>query len=169
MGVSVTEGAPKRFLLSSMRQREAPTSLRPGVECVTAEATRQRVVHTLCGGAGWPRSSSAGTPLFSAASDRRRPAVRSAARVSPSTAAMCFVGEGGDVTIDVSPHLLRRQMTLIASWTFSNVIQAECAEFCVERKVDVDKLFTHRWSLDQADEAYKLFDKQADGKGVFLM
>ena len=82
---------------------------------------------------------------------------------------MCFVGEGGDVTIDVSPHLLRRQMTLIASWTFSTVIQAECAQFCVERKVDVDRLFTHRWSLDQAEEAYRLFDKQSDGKGVFLM
>ena len=82
---------------------------------------------------------------------------------------MCFVGEGGDVTIDVSPHLLRRQMTLIASWTFSTVIQAECAQFCIERKVDVDKLFTHRWTLDQAEEAYKLFDKQSDGKGVFLM
>jgi len=82
---------------------------------------------------------------------------------------MCFVGEGGDVKIDVSPHLLRRQMTLVASWTFSNIIQAECATFCVERKVDVDKLFTHRWTLDQAEEAYKLFDKQADGKGVFLI
>jgi len=82
---------------------------------------------------------------------------------------MCFVGEGGDVKIDVSPHLLRRQMTLVASWTFSNIIQAECARFCIERKVDVDRLFTHRWKLDQADEAYKQFDKQADGKGVFLM
>ena len=82
---------------------------------------------------------------------------------------MCFVGEGGDVTIDVSPHLLRRQMTLIASWTFSTVIQAECAAFCIERKIDVDRLFTHRWSLDQAEEAYKLFDKQSDGKGVFLI
>jgi hypothetical protein len=30
-------------------------------------------------------------------------------------------------------------------------------------------LFTHRWSLDRADEAYKLFDTQATGKGVFLM
>jgi threonine dehydrogenase-like Zn-dependent dehydrogenase len=82
---------------------------------------------------------------------------------------MCFVGEGGDVKIDVSPHLLRRQMTLVASWTFSNIIQAECADFCVERKVDVDKLFTHRWTLPQAEEAYKLFDKQSDGKGVFLI
>jgi hypothetical protein len=35
--------------------------------------------------------------------------------------------------------------------------------------VDVDRLFTHNWKLPQADEAYKLFDKQADGKGVFLM
>jgi len=25
------------------------------------------------------------------------------------------------------------------------------------------------WSLDQADEAYKLFDTQTTGKGVFLM
>ncbi len=82
---------------------------------------------------------------------------------------MCFVGEGGDVKIDVSPHLLRRQMTLVASWTFSNIIQAECAQFCVDRKVDVDKLFTHQWNLDQAAEAYTLFDKQSDGKGVFLI
>jgi threonine dehydrogenase-like Zn-dependent dehydrogenase len=82
---------------------------------------------------------------------------------------MCFVGEGGDVKIDVSPHLLRRQLTLVASWTFSNIIQAECARFCIERKVDVDALFTHKWKLDQADEAYKLFDHQSDGKGVFLM
>jgi threonine dehydrogenase-like Zn-dependent dehydrogenase len=82
---------------------------------------------------------------------------------------MCFVGEGGDVKIDVSPHLLRRQLTLVASWTFSNIIQAECARFSVERKIDVDRLFTHRWKLEQADEAYKLFDKQVDGKGVFLM
>jgi 2-desacetyl-2-hydroxyethyl bacteriochlorophyllide A dehydrogenase len=82
---------------------------------------------------------------------------------------MCFVGEGGEVHIDVSPLLMRRQLTLVASWTFSNVIQADCARFSVERGIDVDKLFTHRWNIDQADEAYKVFDKQADGKGVFLM
>ena len=82
---------------------------------------------------------------------------------------MCFVGEGGHVDIDVSPMLLRRQMTIVGSWTFSNIIQADCARFSVERNVDVDKLFTHRWEIDQAAEAYQLFDKQMDGKGVFLM
>ncbi len=82
---------------------------------------------------------------------------------------MCFVGEGGDVHIDVSPHLLRRQLTLVASWTFSNIIQADCARFVVDRKIDVDKLFTDQWKLDDAVTAYEKFDKQNSGKGVFLM
>jgi len=60
-------------------------------------------------------------------------------------------------------------LTIIGSWTFSWQGQADCANFVVERKVDVDKLFTHRWKLDQAEEAYRLFDTQTTGKGVFLM
>ena len=81
----------------------------------------------------------------------------------------CFVGEGGNVELDVSPDLLRRQVTLIGSWTFSTVGQKECTDFVADRGIDVDKLFTHKWSLEQADEAYKLFDQQTEGKGVFLM
>jgi threonine dehydrogenase-like Zn-dependent dehydrogenase len=81
----------------------------------------------------------------------------------------CFVGERNQVTIDVSPDMLRKQLTLIASWTFSWQGQQECAQFCVDRKVDVDRLFTHQWKLDQAAEAYRLFDTQTTGKGVFLM
>ena len=80
----------------------------------------------------------------------------------------CFVGERGQVTLDVSPDLLRRQVTLVGSWTFSKQGQAECAEFIADRKVDVERLFTHRWTLDQADEAYRLFDTQTTGKGVIL-
>ena len=80
----------------------------------------------------------------------------------------CFVGEGGEVTLDVSNDLLRRQVTLIGSWTFSKYGQAECADFVAEKNLDVDKLFTHKWSLNQAVEAYELFDNQSDGKGVFI-
>ena len=81
----------------------------------------------------------------------------------------CFVGEGNDVTLDVSNDMLRRQVTIIGSWTFSTVGQAECARFIADRKLDVDQLFTHTWRLDQAEEAYQLFDHQTSGKGVFLM
>jgi len=80
----------------------------------------------------------------------------------------CFVGEGGAMTLDISPDLLRRQVTLIGSWTFSTVGQAECAQFIADRRVDVDRLFTDRWQLEDAERAYTLFDQQTSGKGVFL-
>ncbi len=81
---------------------------------------------------------------------------------------VCFVGEGGDVTIEVSPDMLRKQLTIVASWTFSTTIQADCARFVADHTIDVDHLFTDRWRLDQAEEAYRLFDRQTSGKGVFL-
>src|SRR2546429_529208 len=96
--------------------------------------------------------------------DARAAAVRSVR----SWGTACFVGERGQVTLDVSPDLLRRQVTLMGSWTFSKQGQAECAEFVADRNVDVEKLFTHRWKLDQAEEAYKLFDTQTTGKAVIL-
>jgi threonine dehydrogenase-like Zn-dependent dehydrogenase len=65
--------------------------------------------------------------------------------------------------------MLRRQVTLVASWTFSTIGQAECARYVVDRKIDVDHLFTHNWKLEQAEEAYRLFDQQTTGKGVFLL
>ena len=81
---------------------------------------------------------------------------------------VCFVGEGGTVTLDVSPDLLRRQLTLLASWTFSVIGQEECARFVAERQIPLARLLTHRFALDQAAEAYRLFDTQTTGKGVFV-
>jgi threonine dehydrogenase-like Zn-dependent dehydrogenase len=78
----------------------------------------------------------------------------------------CFVGEGDSVTLDVSNDLLRRQVTLIGSWTFSTIGQADCARYVADRNIDIDRLFTHQWRLDQAEEAYRLFDQQTSGKGV---
>ncbi|MGH7190637.1 MAG: zinc-dependent alcohol dehydrogenase family protein [Acetobacteraceae bacterium] len=95
---------------------------------------------------------------------------RSAAvRATGKWGTVCFVGEGGKVSIDVSPEMLRKQLTIVASWTFSTAGQAECARFVAERAIPLDALFTNRWTLDQAAEAYRLFDQQQSGKGVFLM
>lgn len=93
----------------------------------------------------------------------------SAVRASKVWGTMVCVGEGGDMRIDVSPDLLRRQLTVIGSWTFSTIGQAECARFVLERGVDVDALFTDTWTLDQAEEAYRIFNTQTGGKGVFLL
>ena len=80
----------------------------------------------------------------------------------------CFVGERGSVALDVSPDLLRRQVTLVGSWTFSTQGQSDCAEFVADNNIDVEALFTDTWSLDQAREAYEKFDTQTAGKGVII-
>jgi threonine dehydrogenase-like Zn-dependent dehydrogenase len=97
-------------------------------------------------------------------------AARAAAiRATRTWGTVCFVGEGGSVTVDVSRDMIRKQLTVIGSWTFSSVIQGECARFVADRKIDVERLFTERYALDQAAEAYRLFDTQTTGKGVFLL
>jgi threonine dehydrogenase-like Zn-dependent dehydrogenase len=117
-----------------------------------------RAIHDLTGGEGAETTMDcSGNP------EARAQAVRSA----DTWGRVAFVGEGNNVTLDVSRDLLRRQITLHASWTFSNTGQEECARFVAERQVPLRRLFTHRWRLEQADEAYRLFDTQTTGKGVF--
>ncbi|KAB2913345.1 MAG: zinc-binding dehydrogenase [Hyphomicrobiaceae bacterium] len=80
----------------------------------------------------------------------------------------CYVGEGGNVTLEVSPDMLRRQITLMGSWTFSKIGHDECARFIAEHKLPLHVLITHRFKLDEAERAYQLFDRQTMGKGVIL-
>lgn len=98
------------------------------------------------------------------------PTARAAAvRSAKVWGTMVCVGEGGEIRLDVSPDLLRRQISVVGSWTFSTIGQAECARFIAERGIDVDALFTDSYTLDQADQAYQAFDRQTGGKGVFLI
>ena len=46
--------------------------------------------------------------------------------------------------------------------------QEECARFVARRKILRGRLLTHRVALEQAAEAYRLFDTQTTGKGVFV-
>ena len=89
-----------------------------------------------------------------------------AVRSAKTWGTVCFVGEGGEVTLDVSRDMLRKQLTLIGSWTFSAMGQAECARFDADNNIGLERIFSHRWKLAQAHEAYRLFDTQSTGKGV---
>jgi threonine dehydrogenase-like Zn-dependent dehydrogenase len=82
---------------------------------------------------------------------------------------VCLVAGTGPVQVNVLSDLVFRQITVFGSWTFSAAGQMECARFSVERGIDVDAIFTHRWPLERADEAYRITDAQAAGKGVFLL
>jgi threonine dehydrogenase-like Zn-dependent dehydrogenase len=91
-----------------------------------------------------------------------------AVRSTKTWGTVCFVGEGGDVTLDVSRDLLRKQLTVIGSWTFSAMGQAECARFIADNDIDLEKIFSHRWKLGEVEEAYRVFDTQATGKAVIV-
>lgn len=79
-----------------------------------------------------------------------------------------LVGVGRDDNVNIAP-LMRRQVAVFGSWTFSNTVQADCAAFAADHGVAVDRIFTDRWRLEQGAEAYAKADSQAGGKGVFLM
>jgi D-arabinose 1-dehydrogenase-like Zn-dependent alcohol dehydrogenase len=79
-----------------------------------------------------------------------------------------LVGIGASPVLDLD-LLRRRQITVFGSWTFSVTGQADCAEFAARHQVAVDRIFTHRWRLEEAEEAYKVADAQNGGKGVFVM
>lgn len=81
----------------------------------------------------------------------------------------CFVGEGGTVSLEPSPDIIHRHLTLYGSWTFPMVGLEECARFIVDRRVALSRLITHRFGLDQAEEAFRIFDGGATGKCVFVM
>jgi threonine dehydrogenase-like Zn-dependent dehydrogenase len=78
----------------------------------------------------------------------------------------CFVGEGGQTSFDVSRDIIHKQLTIYGSWTMSTVSLAEVANYVVNHKVPLSKIITHRFPLEQAAEAYKLFESGQTGKVV---
>lgn len=97
------------------------------------------------------------------ASSARQAAVESLA----NWGRLAFVGHAEAVTsLDISRQVIRKQLTLIGSYTFSDVGQSDCARFIADHGVNADLVFTDRWSIDEAEIAYAEFDKQAGGKAV---
>ncbi len=95
--------------------------------------------------------------------DARRAAVQSTRIWGTS----CMVGIGGELRVEVTPDVIFRQLSIVGHWTFSKTIQADCADFIAERGIDLDRIFTDEWDIDQAAVAYSLFDEGNTGKGVF--
>lgn len=80
---------------------------------------------------------------------------------------VCWVGRGARIQVDMTAAL-SRQITATTSWTLSLQAMENLASFVLERKVDIDALFTHSWKLEDGAKAYQWFDAQSGGKGVFV-
>ncbi len=77
---------------------------------------------------------------------------------------IAFVGEGGSVTFNPSPDIIHDQKTIYGSWVTSTWKMEELVSKLVRWKIHPEDLVTHRFTLDQADEAYRLMAEGRCGK-----
>lgn len=81
----------------------------------------------------------------------------------------CYVGAHGTATFEMTPDVIHRQLTMLGCWTFNPALMAECARFAVDRHVPLGRVFTDRYSLEDAEIAFQRTEARATGKGVFVM
>jgi propanol-preferring alcohol dehydrogenase len=89
-----------------------------------------------------------------------------------STAPMgkvAFVGEARETTIRPSDQLIRKQLTLFGSWYFGIAEYADILHTIETHKIDLERLATHTFRLDQAETAFRLFDERKTEKAVFVL
>lgn len=75
-----------------------------------------------------------------------------------------FVGEGGTVDFDVSQTLIHKQITIYGSWVTSLKHMEDLVERLVGWGCHPEKTVTHRLTLSEAAEAYRLADEGQAGK-----
>ena len=79
-----------------------------------------------------------------------------------------FVGEGGGVSFEPSPLLIHKQLTLFGSWVCSVGQMERLLELLDRWQLHPEQIVTHRFSLEQAREAYETFDTGLTGKVVIV-
>jgi propanol-preferring alcohol dehydrogenase len=80
---------------------------------------------------------------------------------------VAFIGESRETTINPSDQLIRKMLTVIGGWYFAAWEYPEVAALIVDRKLPVEKLITHRFSLDDAAEAFRAFHARETEKAIF--
>jgi threonine dehydrogenase-like Zn-dependent dehydrogenase len=79
-----------------------------------------------------------------------------------------LVGESRETTINPSDQFIRKLLTVIGGWYFPLGEYPEIARFVVERELAVERLITHRFAIEDAPEAFRLFDARETEKAIFV-
>jgi len=77
---------------------------------------------------------------------------------------IAFVGEGGTCSFDPSPDIIHGQKTIYGSWVTSLWKMEELVERLARWNIHPDELVTHKFTLEQAGEAYALMASGNCGK-----
>jgi len=77
-----------------------------------------------------------------------------------------FIAEKKTATIKPSDQVIRKELSMAGAWYFTNAEFFEQVEF-YRRGLSVEGIITHRYALEEAPEAYRLFKAGETGKVVF--
>jgi L-iditol 2-dehydrogenase len=82
--------------------------------------------------------------------------------------AVAFVGESRETTINPSDQLIRKLLTVIGGWYFPLWEFPEIARFALAHELPLEKLVTHRFPIEDAADAFRMFDARETEKAVFV-
>lgn len=77
---------------------------------------------------------------------------------------MALVGEGGELTFDVSHEVIHRQLTLVGSWVSSIGRMSQLLQRLPVWDLHPEIIVSHTFDLTEADSAYQLVDTGQAGK-----
>jgi threonine dehydrogenase-like Zn-dependent dehydrogenase len=81
---------------------------------------------------------------------------------------VAFIGESRQTEINPSDQLIRKLLTVIGAWYFPIWEWPDITRFVVDHNIPVEKLITHRFPLDDAATAFRMFDERLTEKAVFV-
>jgi threonine dehydrogenase-like Zn-dependent dehydrogenase len=80
---------------------------------------------------------------------------------------VALVGESRETTIAPSDQLLRKLATVTGAWYFPIWQYPAIADFIVQRQLPVERMISHRFGLEDAAHAFRLFDDREAEKVIF--
>ncbi len=81
---------------------------------------------------------------------------------------VAYVGEGNATTINPSPQMLHKQLSVIGSWVCGLWQLEELGRWMARKGLSFEPMVTHRFPLDEIDHAIGLFDTGKTGKVVIV-
>jgi propanol-preferring alcohol dehydrogenase len=81
---------------------------------------------------------------------------------------VALVGESRSTEINPSDQIIRKLLRVVGGWYFPLGDWDGIVRLVQERRMPVEKLVSHQYDLDDADEAFRAFDQRKTEKAVFV-
>lgn len=159
--ILVAKGLGARVLAIDVLDARLEQALELGADATINSATADAVaaVRELTGGGGADIViECSGNPKG------QNTALDAAARLG----SVAFVGESRATEINPSDQIIRKLLTVIGGWYFGRGEWDEIVRFVQERSIPVEKLISHEYSIEDAEQAFAAFDRRETEKAVFV-